>query len=653
MAFHIDIETRCALDLTKVGAHRYAEEAEIIVLAIAKDDGPVCVYSPFFASITRGQLFSPLQGQTGDEAKRLLAEASQPGQEVWAHNAEFESAHLPQIPLGNWRCTAALCRHAGVPASLGKASDFLGLRNAKDTKGQALIRKFCISPFADPAEHPDDFFALVRYCVQDVEVERELAKELASFNYSPYQLKTWQLTQRINTRGLAVDVATANKAKEVIELERGKAEARYRELTGLAPKQNTSLPIWLKGQGVKAANAQKATLDKLLAKPLPANVREALTLRCAITSAALDKVPALLRTACQDGRVRGTLVYHGAGPGRWSGQHIQPQNFRRPERGSEEAMRLLRDCGPDAFETRYDAPLDMIASGVRHLVRDDLGYFDFDFSGIEARLINWLADQHDALARVRAGVDSYRVMAATIFGGKPDDYAKDSFERFVGKQAVLGCGYGMGAATFERQTILQAEAQGIDPDRITPQLAQEAVTAFRRMHSRVVALWRGLDDAARKAVEGVETVARYNGIAFCLMRQPGHTWLRCRLPSGRVISYYDPRVEEGNYGPQIVYTGKQTGKSLFGDVYLYGGKITENVVQGIAADLMSEAAQRIELAGYEVATLIHDEALIYVRPDKPLDAQASELHNLTTTLPDWATGLPLDAEGGWVDSYTK
>lgn len=272
-------------------------------------------------------------------------------------------------------------------------------------------------------------------------------------------------------------------------------------------------------------------------------------------------------------------------------------------------------------------------------------FLDADYAAIEARIVNWLAGQEDALDEYRRGIDRYKVMASVIYG-VPEHEVNKHPQRFVGKSAVLGCGFGMGAPKFRDTCKRQG---GYD---LPAGLEDRAVGAFRAKHNKVVKFWTALDNAAKSAVlHKGEAFKAGKYITFKCMDIEGMTFLLMRLPSGRKLAYPRPKLVPGKFeGTTAVSFYQQIQGVTWGQNHgTWGGVWCENATQAVAADIMAHGAHNAENANYEIATLIHDQAIVYHKPGQTIE----ELVGLLTKLPDWAAGLPLAAEGAITPFYSK
>lgn len=661
---HLDFETVSPVDLKKFGAYRYAQEARILLMSFAREEDDDD--EPF--------LWDCLSRR--EENLWILEKAVKDGWRFYAHYAQFEHAisinsllrdvGIKPPDLKNWFCTAAMCRRAGLPPSLEKAAQALKLPEHlwKDPKGKALIRHFCIpsaSGFVDIFEtgdfdELDKFAQFGEYCRQDVRVERAIHGLLRKFDFKSFGLvhDTWQLDKRINDRGIPVNVPALKEASRVTQTYQQRLAEKFKTLTGLNHTQRDKVLAWLQSKGYAYDNTRGVTIDKALGDEnwYAPDLVEALELKKLLGFAAVKKIESMLGCACEDGRVRGTLLYHGAGTGRWSARLIQAQNFKRPTfKDTHHVIQLLEDGEGDWIETLWGNPLDAVASSIRHFIQLEGGEYmmDGDFSSVEARIVCWLAGQEDALKEYRAGIDRYVRMASIIFGKKESLIGSD--ERWMGKGAILGCGFGMGAKKFFEQTSENAETFKITGVAITPQLCKMTINLWRKRHSKVVKYWYACDDAVRSAITApgrVIKVGQWTQFVCKPDEANGIMFLHTRLPSGRLISYPHPQISEAG---DISYWGQLPMKTTWGRVKLYGGKIVENITQGVAADLMALGAMRAEEHGYLPFSLIHDQALAE-RADPALST-VEEFEEAMATVPPWGEGLPIEVEAKLSPFYTK
>jgi DNA polymerase len=636
---HLDYETRSRADLKTVGAYRYAadESFEILMAGVSADDSDR-VYlwvNPKYE--TPDMLSEP-------EALDLLCKADL----IYAHNAPFEIAATWQGPfltldLNKWRCTAAMARRAGMPPSLDKCAEALGLTQQKDKKGAALIRKFSIpnkdGTFNDPKDFPDEWLAFGEYCKQDVRTEKAIHKKLKAFEMTGEPLETFLFDLRMNHVGIPVNRKALLNAQKIVTDVQSTVTKQFVELTQLQPTQREKVR-----EIVGLADMTSDTVAGALQSPLlDADKRKILSLYQKLSYAAVKKIETMLDCVCPDGRVRGCHTYYGAGTGRWSGRLIQPQNFKKTPRWMKGLTdRIYADviAGKDAdyLDLMYGDPFELLSGIIRHFIHGDYEMLDGDYNAIEARIICWLAGEKEMLAMWATGRDLYRFMASSVYG--IPEAAVDGDGRDHGKRIILGCGYGMGPAKFKAT----CEVYGVE---CSEELAESSVKAYRQTHPNVVKYWYFLDRSARSAIAEPGT---QHG-PFTVRSIAGIPYLLGRLPSGRSIAYPHPKIEKqpGDDRDQITYWGQLPVGVAWGRVKIYGGKFAENFSQGVAADIMSNGARVAEARGMMPFTLIHDQGLALRTKQQSPDEFSAAL----ASLPDWARGLPLKVESKVAPYYRK
>ena len=648
MRLHIDLETRSTVDLRKTGVHVYAQHpsTEVLLACWAVDDEPVQTWY--------------CKDPCPDELHGAMLDADV----IVAHNAGFERAMIeyvlgPRIgfPVPNlrrWDDTAARAARQSLPRSLDGAANALGLQIKKDDEGKRLMLQMCKPRSPRKSELPDKIYwfedaarmkRLAEYCAVDVEVERQLDKVLRQLTDSETEI--WQLTEKINDRGVRVDVPFVEKALTVAELAQKATDAEMFAITDGQIGSVTrvaQIKSWLSEKGFAILETEDDSLNKkavenLLARDLPDDVRRVLELRQDGGKSSVAKYLAMKQRACDDGRVRGNLMYHGASTGRWSGAGVQLQNLPRDTVKDWEWSR-------DNLDSSDPKTMGTLSRMIRGCIIPDEGnkLMWVDYASVEARGVAWLAGQKDLVSLFSANGKIYEEMASKVFNVPVQDIGKDSKERFIGKTVVLGCGYSMGALRFRQQCA----AMGTDIDE---ELAQRAVDAYRQGYPMIPALWRGLNNACIASVESMGTKTTYQSVQFMADRH----WLVIRLPSGRKLFYRTPRIIQvsGPFGdrPNIEYMSVNSFTKKWQWERTFGGKLTENIVQALCRDLIADAMLRLDRNGYEVIASVHDEVICEV----PVDGHYTldEMTKLMCELPDWATGFPLSAEGKEGKRYGK
>jgi DNA polymerase len=625
-------------------------------VAFAVDDSPVQLWIP---------------GQPVPDA--FIEAARNPAWRVSAHNDAFESAierHIlgprygwPLVEHSRHLCTMAQCRVLALPAGLDRAAKALGLPITKDEAGTRLMQQMSRPRKPRKGEDPQGIYwfddparlkRLYAYCVQDVEVERSLAKRLPFL--SEAETVFWQLDATINNRGIAVDRQLARRASAIVDTALVEIDLEIKKLTNGAVERASlrdRIVKWVVTQGVDVSSIAKDALETLLASELPPIVRQVLELRLLSAQAATKKLDALLMLAGPDARVRGSFQYHGASTGRWSGSGVQPQNLKRLDEVIDisGALELIATGDYHQFKAQFPNPLETIGSLIRPMFVAAEGHqlIGADFSGIEARILAWVAGEDwklQAFRRIDAAgegvADMYRQAYARAFRiGDPLTVTKE--QRQIGKVMELALGYQGGIGAFQSM----AKNYGVVVD---DREAERLKHAWRNAHPRIVAFWIGLENAAIAATAVSGTIHRCRQILF---KREGD-FLFAKLPSGRKLAYPFPKLITGRNGGRFL-SFKDASNGRWQDVKngagTYGGMLCENVVSGIARDLLAGALLRLEAAGYKIVLHCHDEAVAEV----PIGfGSVEEFDALMTQLPEWAQGLPLVVGKPWVNKrYVK
>lgn len=651
MRLTIDFETRSRADLKACGAWAYAEYPATEVLCMAAKEGggrpfPVDLDNPYH-----------------------FLDILDAADEIEAHNVEFELAvwtevlekrrGWPPLPFHKLRCSAARAAMAGLPRSLAMACKALQLPQQKDAEGHSLMMRMC-KPKRDGSWHdtPEDRARLMRYCLQDVEAEYALSEALPPM--PEQELPVFQAHLAMNKRGFQVDLENAGALQGLVELEEARLLKRFREITSgtvSSPRQIAATIRFLKVR----FNVSTDTLDadavrKLRAQNEDPVLEELLEIRAQLGKSSTAKIKALRDAVSSDGRIRGGLLYYGAGTGRWSGQRFQPQNL--PSRGlavkHHQVEEVYAACqgGPDLIDMLYGSPMHVASACIRGLITASPGrrLVCADYSAIEGRILAWLADEEEVLQAYVSGLCAYSLAATKVYH-KPYEHILDA-ERLVGKVIELQCGYQGNVGAF--QTM--AKNFGIDlPD----EEVRANIKTWREARHRTVALWYEMENSASTAVRspGTVTFAAGGKIAF---RVTGR-WLRMRLPSGRQLFYYRPHfapktmpwVDDKTGEPAVkmslAFWGVDSTTKQWGRQYTYGGCLTENACQGIARDPMAAALVALEQGGHEPVLTVHDEGVC----DPPDSTTLAEVEEIMCRLPAWAAGLPLSTKGWEGRRYRK
>lgn len=651
MRLTIDFETRSACDIKRHGAWVYSEHPTTEVLCMAWKTN----------ESSKAHIWHP--GQLTSFFSTIFPRAT----EIEAHNAGFEYAiwqnvmvkrhGWPPLPLEKLRCSAAKTAMHALPRALGDACRALGLDIQKDMDGYKLMMKMCKPRPKKQGELPGlawhenlaDLERLYQYCMRDVEAEESLSEALRDL--PGRELEIWQLDQVINERGIQADLEACKAMLNMVSIHEEQLLGRLTWLTRgsvKSAKQVYQLSTYLRGLGVDLPDLSAATVRGALKdESIKGDAREILEIRQSLGRSSSAKYQAILDRASADGRVRGALLYHGAATGRWSGAGIQPQNF--PSRikvsaNPEEMLDTIIIGGLDLHNALYEDDPMATAGAVTRSILMAKGGHDLvvaDYSAIEGRGLAWLAGEETELETYRSGKDIY-IAAASMILKKPYDKVTKDERQSPGKISVLACGYqgGVGA-------VRNFGGEGMTDDEIKDQI----VRPWRDAHPMTVQFWADLEDACMSAVQEPGKVFTCRAVSFRVQDK----FLMCRLPSGRLLFYYDPQVMPmktswGDIKDSVTYMTVDSLTRKWVRTNTYGGKLAENVTQAICRDLMAEAMLRIEKAGYPIVLTVHDELVCEVPEGF---GSVEEFCEIMCQVPAWAKGFPIKAEGWRGKRYRK
>ncbi|HAE80859.1 MAG TPA: hypothetical protein DCG70_04750 [Lachnoclostridium sp.] len=636
----IDIESFSETDLTKTGVYRYAEDPafEILLFGVAVDDGPVTVYD-----LTAGEEI-PAEIMTALQDKQV---------EKWAFNAMFERVCLSRflrdkglLPKGEflspegWRCSMIWSAYMGFPMSLAGAGAALGLEQQKMTEGKDLIRYFCVPCKATasnggrirnlPSDAADKWETFVAYNKRDVAVELQIKDRLSSHPVPDQVWREYWNDQRINDRGIQIDLPMVRQAIHLDALSQQHLTNALQELTNLDnPRSVQQMKDWLASQGMEMDSLGKKVVAEAL-RTAPEPLRTVLTLRQQLAMSAVKKYTAMEAAVCADGRLRGMFRFYGANrSGRFSGTIVQLQNlFRNSLPDLIQARSLVARGDYAALETLYDSVPQVLAECVRTAFIPAAGYkmIVADFSAIECRVLAWLAGEQWVLDVFAQGGDIYCETASRMFHCKVEKHGENGELRQKGKQATLSCGYGGAEGALIAMGALDA---GMKEEELAP-----LVAAWRAANPNIVQMWWAVDRAVKTAVKE-KTITRTHGLTF----EYRGAMLYITLPSGRQLSYVKPRIGENRFGGEsVTYMGMDTTKH-WSRIESFAGKWVENIVQAVSRDILCYAME--QLRDYRIVAHVHDECIV----ECPQETTVQEISNLMSTVPPWAPGLILRADG--------
>lgn len=704
----IDFESRSQCDLRKHGSWRYSLDPTTDIMCLAFRlpywaPGIVGLWHPEVPhlDIPQADEFDNLADLLLWVESGGLVEAHNSWFErgIWT-NILVPRYSFPPIAHHQWRCSAAKAAALALPRALGDAVAALKLDVQKDAEGHALMRKIskprkalkketdtwdnthgagiCIvckgkgtykrkpceacsgqgaleGDFNDVPEMPtlwhqsaEQLGDLWAYCIADVLAEEGLSH--ATPDLTPAETDLYLLDQAINERGFQLDPDAVTAALALIAEETADLNAQLASITGGAVTKATQrerLKQWFATQGLVLPDTQGTTIDAALEAATDPLHKDALGIVRELGRSSTAKYQAMQRWQCPDGRVRGGLLYHGASTGRWSGAGVQPHNFVRGTIKDQVALwEVLKTGDRTAIRAAYGSVMLALANALRGAICAGPGceLFVADYAQIEARVILWLADDQDGLDLFRRGADPYSDMATSIYE-RPINKHEHPDERSLGKVAILGLGFGMGAKKFIESAANMAGLT-IDAD-----LSQRTVDAYRDKYWRVVEMW-GLQERA-----AMEATLQFRPVQYGYV-----TWLRddrflyCQLPSGRRLAYPFPAVEQrqtswGEWRLSVTFEGVDPYTRQWKRQHTYGGMIVENIVQAVARDIMADAMLRCEQSGvYRPVLSVHDE--LVAEADTGVGTVPA-FERLLTDAPPWATGCPIVAEGYVTQRYRK
>jgi len=688
MILYNDTETYSSINLKTHGVTAYSEseDAEVMLWAYAVDDGEIKVWD---------RTADPVMPADLEEALMLADE------HVW-QNFFFDSTMIAntmgiELPVERTWDTMVQALAHGLPGKLDMLCQVFKLSeaDAKDKRGWALIQLFCKPPHAKMNRpratrltHPVEWAEFIEYAKSDIRSMRILRHKMPSWNYhrqrtnrvSEHEL--WQLDQKINRRGVLMDMELAAAALKAVGDNKAVLDAQVEEWTGgalqSANQRDALLAHLLAEYGVELPDMKASTLERRSKdENLPQEVRDLLAIRMETATTSTSKYKKLQQVVSHDNRARGLIQFCGASrTGRDGGRLWQPQNLPRPTLSNDEiefGIDLLK-TDPEKVGLAWSVPKlasnalrgSIIASPGMKLVVSDL-------SNIEGVTAAWLAGETWKLQAYRESFadaskpDLYRLAYARSFGVDPMSISKA--QRQLGKIQELALAYegGVGAfvtfvLTYRMDLALVAAAvlpvlhpdvyksalgmlnwrrqKGMSTYGLSDEvfIACEALKAlWRDAHPQISSYWKELEECAKRAISNPGQDIPCRRITF---RRDG-VWLRMILPSGRSVCYPSAHIRNG----KIYYQGINQYTHQWGWIGTYGGKIFENACQAFARDVLFNAMTPVENAGYHILLRVHDE-FITEAPDNDSYSEGGLSRLIIAANEDYiAEGLPLAAAG--------
>lgn len=645
-----DIETFSDQDLTKTGVYRYVESSafEVMLLSFALNDGPVQV-----VDLTAGE-------QPPDWYVKAL---SNPKVLKAAFNANFERTCLAkhfgvEMPPEQWRCTSVLALTLGLPGRLGDVARVCGLPEDKQKMGigAGLIRYFCIpcKPTKKngertrnlPHHEPARWQLFKEYCARDVEVEREIRNKLCRWAPNETEQRFWALDQRINDRGMRVDMQLVEAAIAIDDAIREKLTAEFLQLTGIAKATQVGrLKKWLEQElDTTLESLNKEDVKAILKTTDDDAVRRAIALRQQLSKSSVAKYRAIARSVCSDNRVRGLLQFYGANrTGRFAGRIVQIQNLPKSDLGYGDlklARELVKARDVGTLALCFGSVPGILSELIRTVFIPSPGkvFAVVDFSAVEARGLAWGAQEPWRLEVFRTHGKIYEASAEQMFKLPKGSVDKRSPYRQRGKVAELALGYQGAAGALITMGALKMG--------LTEEDLPGLVKAWRDANPNVKQLWWDMERDAKRTVQAKRAHGRKGFYMFSY--ESGMLFLE--LPSGRKLVYAKPKVEKGGDFENVTYDGLNQETKQWQRIESYGGKWVENWCQATCRDVLRDALLDMDNAGiFDIVGHVHDEAIAEV--DAPVRLHAAE--EIFGRGRPWAPGLPLKGDGFVSDFYRK
>ena len=652
----IDIETRSDKDISKCGVYAYTDTPyfDILLFAYSIDGQPVQVVDTANGEeIPENVLAALVDENVIKKAFNVNFERVCLSKYLRKNYPQyFQSYSIDEDTVGDflnpesWHCSMIHARTLGLPSSLAEVGKVLGIEQQKMTEGKALVKFFCVPydtvdgvpQFHNPKDYPDKWEIFKAYNKRDVGAELEIDRKLSRFPVPDFLWKEFYLDQEINDRGILVDMQLADKAISLDAEAKEELTVEMKRLTGVEnPNSVYQLLDWLETQGYKSDSLGKAQVQELI-KTTKEPVKSVLQMRLQLSKSSVKKYTAMKNTACSDNRARGMFSFYGASrTGRWAGRNVQLQNLPQNHLPDlTEARELVKYSSFEDIQMLYDDVPDTLSQLIRtaFIPRQGMKFIVADFSAIEARVIAWLAGEEWRMKAFANGEDIYCASASKMFGVPVVKHGENGQLRQKGKVAELACGYGGSVGAMK--------AMGADSLGLSDAELKQIVTDWREASPHITELWWAVDRAVKKAIKE-KTATETHRLKFSY--EAGFLFIQ--LPSGRRLAYAKPRIGENRFGGEsVTYMGINTQKK-WDRLETFGGKLTENICQSIARDLLMYSMQT--LSQCFIVAHVHDEMIIEASKNMSLEEVCQQM----ARTPKWAEGLILRADGYECEFYKK
>ena len=631
---YIDFETKSACDLKTAGVYNYAQDAstEVLCMSYAFDYEDVVTWID-------GPFPERVRNYTG---------------QIRAHNAAFERLifwYVLQInfKLEQFYCTAAQARANCAPGSLEDVGRFASASMKKDHRGAQLIRLMCVPPFQMSTELMAE---MVKYCEQDVRAMRAISQGLRPL--SDEELADYHVNERINDRGVLIDVPLAQAAVKYAAAELEEIQSIVTEITQgvITSVRSPKMRQWVQDRvGPEALKLMiredKISIDKtvranlLQCDDVPAEVKEVIQCADDLWASSVAKFNRMAQLAdVEDHRVRGAFVFAGgSATGRASSYGLQVHNFTRKCAEEPEAVRQAMVRGHSIVPTYGKRVTDVLKGMLRPALIPAPGnvFVVSDWSSIEGRVNPWLSNCQAGETKLdvfRSGLDPYKVNAMASFGVAYDDVTSD--QRQHGKVQELALGFLGGAGSF----LTFGRVYGL---HLTAGEIERAIMVWRRANPWAIKHGQDLEEAYTRAMRNKGHEFRAGRV--CYLFDGLQLWYA--LPSGRVLCYPYAKLEDDGVSYAKAAWKPAADAKEWPRARLWRGLAVENVTQAVANDILRHSLRQINASLH-----IHDELVVEV-PEAEAEQAKAHIEKVMCEPPSWATGLPLAVEAKVMQRYGK
>jgi DNA polymerase len=644
----LDIETYCDLDLPTVGVTKYTQHPSFKILSLAfKAFDPVTMEN------------APTQLWTFQNPVELnLCNYDY----IWALNATFDflgvtapsTVNTSQIiipgTINRWKDIQVVLSKFSLPQNLEGAAQVLNTPIKKNPAGNLYIKRCCKKNSIQPTQ--EDYNNLFEYNKTDIDASFEVLKACPSMKVSNDEWELWRETFRMNQRGLPIQYEAVESIKVRCDEYKEVICDMLPDLTGgliTKPTQTKRIKDYLISRGVKVKDITADTLEKLIDDDdykqfLPTDCRTLIEARQAAGASSVAKFDKLLDMRVGN-KVHDFLRYGATNTQRWAGAGYQIHSLPKATVADPEEL-LQRFLNFEEIEN----PIHAARALCRSVIQAPTGQmlYQADYSSIEYLLLIWITDMYEMLQRFEDDKSAYIDMAAFLYNKKYeeiDKHAIDNLEYFMGKQVILGCGYQMGPPKF-KETCARF---GVN---ISQDLAVKAVKGYRQKYAPIAKLW---DNVFRACIASCLNPGHEFNVNKCtfisLKDKQGTSWLIITLPSGTKLFYHSPEVTEGKYGHELKHMGLHNYK--WTHRFLSPGRITENIIQKLARDLMGYSILTVSRSKDFIPLMtVHDELVSISSEDFPKE-RLERYIKLVEEKPKWAETIPLKAGGYYGRRYKK